>query len=147
MARLYHSRVHPVLVRLATLSALAFLLYGGWAAWANHPHGAGAALRAFVVQGISSAITTALMGGVIERLRRPLGPTLAGTVLASLVASLAGGAFHVGLHLAAGTPEIARTVVPSVAFGYVYSVTYAVWTARPRATSAAPHATPPRSSS
>jgi hypothetical protein len=80
------------------------------------------------------------MGGVIERLRRTLGPTLPATVLASLIATLAGGAFHVLLHLAAGTPEIVRTVVPSVAFGSIYAVTYAVWTARP-------HATPPSSSS
>ena len=136
-----------MILRLLTLAALAFLLYGGWAAWANHEHGVAAALRAFVVQGVSSATTTVLMGGVIERLRRSLGGTLPGIVLAAFVASLAGGAFHVVLHLAAGTPEIVRTVVPSVAFGFVYSVTYALWTGRARARRAAPHATPRRSSS
>jgi len=88
------SRVQ-VVRRLAVLSAMAFVAYGGWAAWANHTHGASAALRAFLVQGTSSAFTTSVMGGAIERLRRPLGTSLGAKLLASCIATLAGGLCHV----------------------------------------------------
>lgn len=131
-----------VAARLGVLSGLAFVAYGGWAAFANHAHGAEAALRAFGVQGFSSAVTTALMGGVIERLRRPLGDTLWAMLIASGLATLASGVCHVCLHALAGTPEIVRTVVPSVAVGFVYAVTYAAWTRRAPSRSAARRATP-----
>ena len=131
-----------VVFRLAVLSALAFLLYGSWAAFANRAHGLDAALWAFGVQGFSSALTTALMGGVIERLRRPLGDTLGAKLVASAVATAAAGVCHVCLHLLAGTPEIARTVIPSVVVGFLYAVTYAAWTGRASAASAPRRATP-----
>ncbi len=123
--------------RLAWLAGLAFVVYGGWAAWANHGHGAGAALRAFAVQGFSSATTTVLMGGVIEWLRHSLGDTLAAKIAGSLLATLAAGVFHVMLHSIAGTPEIAGTVVPSVALGFLFSVSYTLWTSGARPTSVA----------
>jgi hypothetical protein len=128
--------------RLAILSALAFVIYGGWAAFANREHGVEAALWAFGVQGFSSALTTALMGGLIERLRRPLGDGLGAKLFASAVATAAAGVCHVGFHLLAGTPEIARTVIPSVVVGFLYAVTYAAWTGGGSAASAARRATP-----
>jgi len=123
--------------RLAWLAGLAVVVYGGWAAWANHAHGAGAAMRAFAVQGFSSATTTVLMGGVIEWLRHPLGDTLAAKIAGSLLATLAGGVFHVVLHSIAGTPETVRTVVPSVALGFLFSLSYTLWTSGGRSTPAA----------
>jgi hypothetical protein len=129
-------------LRLAVLSALAFLVYGGWAAVAHREHGLEAALWAFGVQGSSSALTTVLMGGVIEQLRRPLGDTLGAKLLVSALATAAAGVCHVCLHLLAGTPEIARTVIPSVVVGYLYAVTYAVWIGRASSASARHRATP-----
>ena len=126
--------------RLIVLAALAFVVYGGWAAWANHAQGAGAAWRALGVQGLSSATKTILLGGVIERLRRPFGATVSAQIAASLIATLAAGVFHVCLHLLAGTPEIVRTVVPSIAAGFLF-VSYALWISRARSTSALPHGT------
>ena len=134
--------MNGAVLRLAVLSALAFLIYGGWAAVANREHGPEAALWAFGVQGSSSAFTTVLMGGVIERLRRPLGSTLGAKLLASAVATAAAGVCHVCLHLLAGTPEIARTVIPSVVVGFLYAVTYAAWTGRASSGSVARRATP-----
>jgi len=85
-------------------------------------------MRAFAVQGFSSATTTLLIGGVIERLRVRLGDTLQVRIAASVLATAAAAVFHVCLHLAAGTPEIVRTVVPSVGVGFLFAVTYTVWT-------------------
>ena len=88
--------------RLALLTLGALLLYGSWAAWANHGHGAGAAARAFCVQGGSSAFTTALIGTVVEAARRRLGDGLAASIAASVGGATAAVCFHVTVNLLAG---------------------------------------------
>lgn len=115
--------------RIARLMALAFVVYGGWAAWANHEHGALVALRSFALQGTSSATTTLLMGGIIEVLRKRLGRGLGGGMLSALLATAGAACFHVTLHLAGGTPEIAKTIAPSVVLGLVFATVYALSTA------------------
>lgn len=115
-------------VRLSALALAAFVVYGGWAAVANHGHGARLAFRALVTQGSSSALTTLLIGGLVELLRRRI-PGGAAAVLAASVTA----AFHVVVHLLAGTPEVARTVAPSMVVGYVFAAAYAAGTRRGRA--------------
>lgn len=104
--------------------ALAFVVYGGWAAFANHDHGLLVAARSFTVQGASSATTTLLMGGVIEALRARIGGGFLRGIAASVAATAAAACFHVSLHLLARTPEIARTVAPSVLVGFAFALTY-----------------------
>lgn len=119
--------------RIARLMVLAFFVYGGWAAWANHHHGFAVSLRSFGVQGLSSATTTLLMGGVIEALRARIGSGPARGMLSAVLATAAAICFHLSLHLVAGTPEIVRTVAPSVVVGFAFASAYARWTAPRRA--------------
>lgn len=118
--------------RLAKLMLLAFFVYGGWAGCANAGHGAVVAARSFVVQGLSSATTTLLMGAVIEALRARVGKGSIRELVPSVFATLAATCFHVSLHALAGTPEIARTVAPSVVAGLVFSLVYSRLTRRAR---------------
>lgn len=115
-------------VRLVALALAAFAVYGGWAALANHGHGARVAFRALITQGASSATTTLLIGGLVELLRRRM-PGGAAAVLAASVTAV----FHVVVHLVAGTPEVARTVAPSIVVGYLFAAAYAAGTRRRRA--------------
>lgn len=117
--------------RLAKLMALAFFVYGGWAGCANASHGAFVAARSFLVQGFSSATTTLLMGAVIEALRARVGKGFFRELVPSVVATLAATCFHVSLHLLARTPEIARTVAPSVIAGLLFSLVYSRFTRGP----------------
>lgn len=109
---------------------LAFFVYGGWAGCANAGHGAHVAVRSFLVQGVSSATTTLLMGAVIEGLRARVGKGAFRELVPSVFATLAATCFHVTLHVLARTPEIARTVAPSVVAGLVFSLVYSRFTRR-----------------
>ncbi|MBK7396256.1 MAG: hypothetical protein IPJ34_08135 [Myxococcales bacterium] len=117
--------------RLARLSLAAFVVYGSWAAFANHGHGAWVAGRALLGQGLSSATTTLLIGGLVELLSRRLGATSA-----ALLAATATACFHAAVNLLLGTPELLRTIAPSVVVGYAFALAYAVGVTRASAGSA-----------
>jgi peptidoglycan/LPS O-acetylase OafA/YrhL len=110
--------------RVALLGAAAFLAYGSWAAFANRAHGADAALRAFVVQGCSSAFVTSTIAAVIEWAHARLPRTRASALLAVSFGALFATAFHCGLHLVMGTPELLRTVAVPVLASVVYASGY-----------------------
>ncbi len=114
--------------RLARLTVAALVLYGGWAAFANHAHGTAAAARAFVVQGLSSATTTVLIGGLVELLARRLGSTRRAATAAALSAATVTACFHAAVNRVLGTPELLRTIAPSVVVGYAFAVVYALST-------------------
>ncbi len=111
--------------RLALLAFGAMVLYGGWAAWANHGHGSAALVRAFFVQGGSSAFTTTLIGSVVEAGRRWLGSGRAASVAASIGGACVAVCFHVTMNLIAHTPEILRTITPSAVMAFVFAGVYA----------------------
>lgn len=111
--------------RLVRLCLAAFVVYGSWAAFANHAHGPWVAARALLGQGLSSATTTLLIGGLVELLSRRLGATSA-----ALVAATATACFHATVNLVVGTPELWRTIAPSVVVGYAFALAYAVGVAR-----------------
>lgn len=111
-------------LRVLVLTLLAALVYGGWAFAVNLKHGAAPALRAGCLQGMSSATTTLVMSAAVERLHamrvgRPLRRIVAWLVPASL-----GACLHLSIHLAAGTPEVLVTILPSVVLGVVFAGTY-----------------------
>jgi hypothetical protein len=106
--------------------AFAFVAMGAWAAFVNHGHGTRAALLAFVVQGTLSGVLTLVLkkglesgyqrlSGLSERIAPPL-------LSASLIAMVLGG-----VHAAAGTPEILKTVAlpwtVSTLYAFVYTFT------------------------
>lgn len=101
----------------------AFVAMGGWAAFANRGHGAGAMLAAFVVQGALSALITLVMkrgleagharlDGVSARLVPPL-------ISCTLIAALLSGA-----HTVAGTPEVIRTIALPWTVSTLYAFIY-----------------------
>ncbi len=110
-------------VSLTVLAAAA--LYGGWAAWANRAHGVDMALRAGLTQGASSAVSTLIIGTLLEAVHAALPPRRHRALVATLVAASVTAVMHVCVHLTMGTPEILRAVLPSVLMGYVFAGAYA----------------------
>lgn len=114
-------------LRRAVASAVAALgLYGGWAFVANLEHGVGRAARAAGAQATSSLLLTLLVSGLMERLfripRRPwarVALAVSGSVSTSIALTL-------GVHLLAGTAELARTVVPVVLGGGAFALAYSL---------------------
>ena len=107
-----------------------FVVYGGWAYWANLSHGQAMGLRAGLLQGgYSFALTffsTLLMEWLYRRCAgRPHARllTIASTGVILLVVP-------VTLHMLAGTPEILMTIAPGFAIGMVYTATYVTALAR-----------------
>lgn len=116
--------------KAAWLSGAAVLLYGAVAAWANRGHGGEAALRAALVQGLSSGLTTYTIAAVVRRsLARPAPaqgwPRLPRWARAALPAFAASASLHMLLNLWAGTPELAATVALPIAAAAIFSVVYA----------------------
>lgn len=112
-------------LRVALLVVAAAVIYGSWAAFANLRHGSAAALRAGLTQGASSGTTTLVIGSILEALHATLPPRRYRALLATVIAASITAMMHVGLHLATGTPEILRAVLPSIVMGYVFAGAYA----------------------
>lgn len=111
--------------RVARLTAAAFVLYGTWALYANHEHGWPTALRAGLVQGLSSATTTLVIAGGIEGLIDRLRRIRFGAALAVLLPPTLSSMVHLAVHTLNGTPEVWRTITPSIVIGYVFALAYA----------------------
>ena len=102
------------------------MFYAVWAGWANRMHGPASVGMAAMAQGLYSAVVTAGMTALVERLFsgthnrywRVLRCTLA-TLAALVVSSLA-------VHWVAGTEEVVMTVLPSWVFGTLYALIYAL---------------------
>lgn len=111
--------------------AVAFVLMGGWAVFANSGHPMPRPLVAGAVQGAMSALITLFLKHVIEALATRLrGPS------ALILPPLAAGGISVGLlvpvHTVAQTPDIPRTIAVPVCVTLVYATTYtfALWRRR-----------------
>lgn len=105
----------------------AFLLMGGWAAFANRGHPMPAPLLAGLVQGCLSALIT--LG--LKRLIEGLVPRL-GVVLTVVVAWAISFSLLFTLHSLAGTPEVLLTLAIPNVVATIYAALYA--TALGRAT-------------
>ncbi len=112
--------------RVLRLTVVAFVLYGAWAALANRDHGTAVAARAGLVQALSSATTTLVITGGIEGLLVRLRAWRGGLLLAGLLPPTASSLVHLAVHLLNGTPEVLRTIAPSVVLGYVFAALYVV---------------------
>jgi hypothetical protein len=113
---------------VAALTAGAFVLYGGWAMFANGAHGVAIASRAFVVQGASSGVSTLALSAMIEWfLARSRGG--AGRLLAVLVPPTITGSMHVAGHALNATPNLWVTTSVPLAMGYIFAAAY-VWSRR-----------------
>lgn len=116
--------------RIVVLSAVAFFVYGAWAAFVNREHGTHVALRAFFVQGISSAISTASISSVIELLWGWLGGGRWAVFAAAVAASVVAACFHSTFHALAHTPNLVAAIAFPTFMALVFGLAYAVALAR-----------------
>lgn len=116
--------------RIVVLSVVAFFVYGAWAAFANREHGAHVALRAFLVQGSSSAISTASISSAIELLWGWFGGARWAVFAAAIAASVVAACFHSTFHALAHTPNILAAIALPTFMGLVFGLAYAVALAR-----------------
>jgi len=103
--------------------ACAMIVMGGWAAVANHAHGAGAAFRAAVVQAGASAVVTLTLKTSLETMaawfRRSLAFFVPPTITCCAVLF-----FLIVAHRAAGTHELRATIAIPYAASSVYAWVY-----------------------
>ena len=110
--------------RAVLVGAGAFLLFGSWALFANHAHPTPVMVRAGLAQGTLSFVSTTFSVLLLEYLYG-LGRTRAksfllaafGTPVIILLAMTS-------VHLVAGTPNVATTLLPSCISGFIFSTTY-----------------------
>jgi hypothetical protein len=121
------------ILRVLTLTALAALAFGGWAFAMNLKHGLAIGLRSGGLQGASSATTTLVMSGIVEFLYAKRAGKPLRRIVAWLVPTSLGACLHFSIHLAAGTPEVVLTALPSALIGVVFSGTYVLGLTRAEA--------------
>lgn len=125
----------PPLARLMRSSivhlAFAFLVMGGWAAFANRAHPMPAPLIAGLIQGaLSASITLVLKRGIEALAGRFSG--LAALLAPPAIAGLVSASLLTAIHAVGGTPEISRTIaVPlTVATSYAALYNLSLWRSR-----------------
>jgi hypothetical protein len=101
-------------------STLAFVLWGGWAAYINSQHGTAEAVRSAIAQGIASFVITIFLTFSVARLHGVLRQRFARAVLPALATVTLTGSLLVALHSLAGTPEVLATVVPPITVAALY---------------------------
>ena len=118
------------ILRVLTMTALAIVIYGGWAFWVNHGGPLGVALRAAATQGGTSALSTLFTASLVELIFARLRLSwVAGLAAATLPQTLT-GSMHAFAQWLVGTPDVLATVLLSVVMGYVFAGIYAVALAR-----------------
>lgn len=125
----------PPLARLMRSSivhlAFAFLVMGGWAAFANRAHPMPAPLIAGLIQGALSASITLVLKRSIEALAGRFSG-LAALLVPPAIAGLVSASLLTAIHAVGGTPEIGRTIaVPlTVATSYAALYNLSLWRSR-----------------
>jgi len=120
-----HSPDAGQLRRVVFFAVSAFLLYGGWAVFANLDHGLHDSLSAGLTQGLLSLASTAILTSAMETVFRRLSPGVARFLAAGLGPTTATLLLMAVIHFVTGTPEILATMLPSIVVGYAYSIIYA----------------------
>ena len=101
----------------------AFVAMGGWAAFANRDHGAGAMMLAFAVQGALSALITLVMKRGLEAGHARMSG-LAARLVPPLISCAAIAALLSAVHALAGTPEVLRTIAVPWTVSTLYAFVY-----------------------
>ncbi|MBC8354001.1 MAG: hypothetical protein H8E66_18555 [Planctomycetes bacterium] len=111
--------------RVVIFSACAFLMYGGWATFANSSHGLYKSLLAGLTQGSLSLVSTAVLTSLMETVFSRMSPGVTRFLAAGMGPTTATLLLMTVVHFATGTPEIMATMLPSIVVGYAYSLIYA----------------------
>ncbi|WP_299847231.1 hypothetical protein [uncultured Paracoccus sp.] len=111
--------------------AVAFVLMGGWAVFANRGHPLPQVLMAGFVQGCLSALITFGLKRMLEALSQRL-QGFAALIMPPLLAMGASALLLSVIHNLAGTPEILSTIIVPLSVTTVYSAayTFALWSHR-----------------
>lgn len=118
------------ILRVLTMTALAIVIYGGWAFWVNHGEPLGVALRAAATQGGTSALSTLFTASLVELIFARLRLSWVGGLAAATLPPTLTGSMHAIAQWLVGTPDVLATVLLSVVMGYVFAGSYAVALAR-----------------
>ena len=107
---------------------LAFLLWGGWALYANSDHGRMAAISSSVVQGFFSFGMTFVMVYAVSWVYHRIPEGMLQMCVPSVVVCGCTGSVLYMVHHYFGTPEIIKTILPPliVGFGFCLFTTYKV---------------------
>lgn len=115
-------------------ASVGFLFYGAWAFWVNFTHGSMIALKAACVQGSYSFLLTLCMTVLLEAMFRFNSRVFSrqhlinwSTIVVCCVLIFSGSWI---INVAAGTPEIFRTVILGYVVGGIYSASYVFSLAR-----------------
>lgn len=104
----------------ATSAVLAFALWGMWAFMVNSAGGVPEGVVSGVVQGTASFVITLIMISIVTRLYNLMADMPFRLFLPSMVTVGCTGACLVGIHMAAGTPEVMKTVSPPLVVAFLY---------------------------
>ncbi|MGK0222412.1 MAG: hypothetical protein ACI9ON_001651 [Limisphaerales bacterium] len=101
-----------------------FAAYGGWAVFANWPHGETIAWKSGLVQGSYSFLLTLSMTLITEWLHKlAIKLTYRIPILMVCISSVLFCTAY-GINYVAGTPEILMTIVPGFIIGSTYTLIY-----------------------
>jgi len=104
----------------------AAIVYGSWALYANWDHGLSSAVKASLTQAAMSFFFTAFISSLIEYLFTLSQRLLFRFLLPVFGASALTSSLLVLAHVMVGTPEIVRTILPSIVIGFIYGVGYTI---------------------
>lgn len=114
---------NPILKSLIAAIA-AFIVYGGWAAYANYEFGTQYALRALFGQGGFAFTATLLLTLLAEYLYAAFGNNQAALIKAFLICVMISATLPATIHWLIGTPNILLSITPGFIFGSVYLFLY-----------------------
>lgn len=120
-----HSSDTGQIRRVLFFAVSAFLLYGGWAVFANLRHGRHTSLSAGLTQGLLSLVSTVILTSAMETVFSRLSSGVARFIATGLGPTTAVLLLMAAAHFVTGTPEIVATMLPSIVVGYAYSLIYA----------------------
>jgi hypothetical protein len=109
--------------RSAVMGVLAGTIYGLWAVYANWNHDFGHVARAASAQFLLSFCSTSFLTLMIEVILAR-GRSAPNMVLAATGPHAGMTTLFVVIHWLSGTPNIVKTIAPSVSIGLVFSIIY-----------------------
>ncbi|TXR53931.1 hypothetical protein [Reinekea thalattae] len=113
----------PVIKSLVAAIA-AFIVYGGWAAYANYEFGTQYALRALFGQGGFAFSATLLLTLLAEYLYIAFGKNKQALAKAFSICVMISATLPATIHWLIGTPNILLSITPGFIFGSVYLFLY-----------------------
>ena len=105
---------------------LAFIIYGGWAAWVNSEYGFDVTLRAGLGQGIYAFFSTWFVTAIARKMLARYGIGLLGKTVSFMSAFLVMLAFPIVIHNILKTPDILEAIFPGLIWGSGY-IGFVIW--------------------